>query len=1262
VNNPAPTATTISPTAKIAGDAAFTLTVNGTNFNASSIVRFAGSDRVTTLVNGTQLTAQLTAPDVLAAGTFPITVFNPAPGGGTSTAVDLTVNNPAPTATTISPTAKIAGDAGFTLTVNGTNFNASSVVRFAGSDRITTLVNGTQLTAQITAADVLAAGTFPITVFNPAPGGGTSAAADLTVNNPAPTASSISPTAKIAGDAAFTLTVNGTNFNASSIVRFGGSDRVTTLVNGTQLTAQITATDILAAGTFPITVFNPAPGGGTSAAVDLTVNNPAPTASGISPTSKIAGDAAFNLTVNGTNFNASSIVRFAGSDRPTTLVNSTELTAQLTASDVLAAGTFPVTVFNPGPGGGTSGPVDFTVNNPVPTTTSIDPTTKQAGDAAFTLTVQGTNFNASSVVRFNGSDRVTAFVNATQLTAQLTAGDLETAGIYSITVFNPNPAGGTSAAVPLTVNNPPPAASSISPTSKMAGDPAFNLTVNGANFNASSVVRLNGIDCPTTFVDDTQLVAQIAAAEVVIAGIFPIAVFNPAPGGGTSTSFDLTVNNPVPTATTLVPGSILEGAAAFVLNVNGTNFVTSSKVRWNGQLRDTTFVGSTQLTAQITAADVAAEGTANLTVESPAPGGGVSNSVSFTIDSNARIISAANSSGATNSSVTVPITLASQGDESSVNFGLTFDPALLSNPQAVLGSDASAAGATLNTDSSQVAQGRFGITVQLPANQSFAVGARHIVSVTFATASVAVQTSTPVGFTDEPVAREVFSSAANSLPTIYSSGIVTITIGYEADVAPRPNGSNNGTVTISDWVQTGRFSSGLDFAAVGSEFQRADCAPRATFGNGSITVSDWVQAGRFASGLDPITAANGPTGAGSTPEKATVATAAFAKEASVVKSWVRLLHTTSAVEQQVSVEIETLGPENALGFSLSFDPKQLRMVSVVKSDEFSMAALNVNQLQATEGRIGLTLALPSGRSFGAGKHRLVTITFARETTSTDGALPVFGDKPVAREVVDVEANPMSNKFEDASESGSNPIDSPQFFVMQHYLDFLNRAAEIDGLAYWTDQLWQCGADWACINQRRIAVSAAFYMEQEFQETGYAVYRLYRAAYGRRPSYNEFGADRGLVAGGAQSGPSLGQFAGQFVARAEFQRVYPGDLSASEFVARLYDTAGVSSSSANRRRTVEALINRTKTREQVLLELIELPEFKEREYNAAFVLMQYFGYLRRDPEPEGFDYWLGVLNHQDPGNYPGMVCSFITSREYQQRFSTLVTRSNQDCGH
>jgi len=654
--NPVPVLTSISPTSGTAGGAAFTLTVNGSGFYAGSVVRWNGSNRTTTFVSPLQLTASITAADIATAGTATVTVFNAGPGGGTSSGQTFTINNPVPTTTSISPTSATAGVGGLTLTVNGTNFNAGSVVRWNGSNRTTTFVNSTQVTASITAADLANAGTATITVFNAAPGGGTSNGQTFTINNPVPTAISISPSSATAGGAAFTLTVNGSSFNSSSVVRWNGTSRTTTFVSSSQLTASITAADIASAGTASVTVFNPAPGGGTSSGLTFTINNPLPTTTTLSPAVATAGGAAFTLTVGGTNFNSSSVVRWNGSNRTTTFVSATQLTASITAADIAIGGTASVTVFNPAPGGGTSNSQIFLINNPMPTTTTITPSTRIAGSSTFTLTVNGTNFNASSVVRWNGSNRTTTFVSATQLTASISAADIATAGTATVTVNNPAPGGGTSNSQSLSIENPVPTTTSISPNSGTAGGSAFTITVNGTNFNSQSIVRWNGSNRTTTFVTNTQLTASINASDIATAGTATVTVFNPTPGGGTSNSQTFTINNPVPTLTSISPSTVSAGGAAFTLTCNGTNFNASSVVRINGNPRTTTFISATQLQAAILASDISSPGTATIQVFNPAPGGGLTSGQTLTIQG--RVFSGViNLEGWVGSTTGIPITL-----------------------------------------------------------------------------------------------------------------------------------------------------------------------------------------------------------------------------------------------------------------------------------------------------------------------------------------------------------------------------------------------------------------------------------------------------------------------------------------------------------------------------------------------------------------------------------------------------------------------------
>jgi hypothetical protein len=245
----------------------------------------------------------------------------------------------------------------------------------------------------------------------------------------------------------------------------------------------------------------------------------------------------------------------------------------------------------------------------------------------------------------------------------------------------------------------------------------------------------------------------------------------------------------------------------------------------------------------------------------------------------------------------------------------------------------------------------------------------------------------------------------------------------------------------------------------------------------------------------------------------------------------------------------------------------------------------------------------------------------------------------------------------------NPIDDARFFVRQQYHDFLGREPEPDGLAYWTGQIAQCGADATCIHNRRISVSAAFFIELEFQQTGSYVYRLYKSALGRRPNFLEFSLDRRKVIGGPGLDQSKRYLALTFVQRPDFLRIYPRNMSADSFVGALLSQVSQSSGVdlSSRRSTLTGLYDGTDAgRAEIVRQVAENQSFVQAEYNSAFVLMQYFGYLLRDPEQAGYDFWLQVLNNREPNNYNGMVCSFITSAEYQLRFGTAITRTNKDC--
>jgi Calx-beta domain-containing protein/uncharacterized protein DUF4214 len=1241
VNNPLPAINNLAPSSATAGGAAFTLTVNGSNFLNGSLVRWNGIDRTTSFIDSTHLTAQITAADIQAAALIPVTVFNPAPGGGLSNAVNFPVNNAIPVLNNISPTSAVAGDSDFTLTVNGSNFINGSVVRFESSNRATTFINTRQLTAQITAADVQNAGTFHITVFNPAPGGGSSNIINFQVigPNPVPSISALSPASVTAGGAAFTLTVNGTNFVGASVVRFNSIDRPTSFVGASQLTAQLTAADIATAGAFPISVFNPTPGGGTSNAVNLNVNNPTPAIANLSPSSVTTGGAAFTLTVNGTNFIGASVVRFNGNDRPTSFVGASQLTAQLTAADIATAGPFPITVFNPTPGGGTSNAVNLNVNNPAPAIANLTPANAIAGGAAFTLTVNGSNFIGGAVMKWNGSDRATSFVSSTQLTAQISAADLSSAGTFPVTVVNPPPGGGASSAVNFSVNNPQPTLDNISPASKTVGDAAFTLTVNGTNYNSSSVVRFKGNVRPTSFVSGTQLTAQISAADVGSAGTFPVTVFNPAPGGGASVAVNLPVNNPAPTVASLSPSSTAAGGGDFTLTVNGNNFVSSSVVKFNGNSRITSFVSANQLTAQITAADISTPGTATVSVFNPAPGGGTSNLQYNIADAGGRVIRVVGKTLQAGANGTVNIELDSRGNENSLGFSLNFNPVQLSFVSATKGSNAGPA--TVNVNSASASSGRVGIAMALPAGSSFANGTRQILVVTFAVPPSA-SGPTAIAFGDSPIAREVVNANADILSAIYTSG--TIIINPVPNPAPTisslsPTSATEGGAAFSLTVNGSGFVNGSVVRLNGAD--RTTTFLSGTQLTAQITTSDIQSAGTATVAVfNPL-----PGGGLSNPLTFTI-------NPLVEPAKVQFSTASSSVPEangSIQITIDRTG-----------DPSAAVTVDYATNDSFifvpCIAATGVASHRCDYATAGGTLSFAPGES---SKSFILFITndayvegdetFTLTLSNVVGAsLGTHGTATVT--ILDDDTVPPTR----------NPIDDPRFFVNQHYVDLLNRLPDQDGLDYWTSEIAKCGSDAACIQSRRIGVSAAFFVEQEFQDTGFVVHRLYKAAYGQRPTYAQFMPDRSQLVGGPQMQTGIFDFASRFVKRTEFKQAYPESMTAAEFINKLYDTAGLVAA-AERAQAIEAMTTSGKTRAESLLDLIEIKEFKSREFNPAFVLIQYVEYLRRDPDDDGYLFWLNVLNSKEPNNYRGMVCAFITSHEYQERFSSVVTHFNQECG-
>ncbi|MBA2733522.1 MAG: DUF4214 domain-containing protein, partial [Acidobacteria bacterium] len=239
---------------------------------------------------------------------------------------------------------------------------------------------------------------------------------------------------------------------------------------------------------------------------------------------------------------------------------------------------------------------------------------------------------------------------------------------------------------------------------------------------------------------------------------------------------------------------------------------------------------------------------------------------------------------------------------------------------------------------------------------------------------------------------------------------------------------------------------------------------------------------------------------------------------------------------------------------------------------------------------------------------------------------------------------------DSTSSTATPLENSSFFVRQHYRDFLNREPEPTGFQGWLNVMNGCPESGKDANGNfcdRIEVSAAFYRSKEFQERGYFVYRIHTVGFGRIPRYAEFMPDLSRVSGfqsGQDEESSKVAFIDDLMSRPEFKNRYDSKTQPRDYVNELEKAADVTLS--NKEALIDDLDKGRKNRAQVLRAVAESNEVIGKYFRQAFVIMEYFGYLRRDADISYLD-WIKTFNDTD--SYRTMVNGFLNSREYRLRF-------------
>jgi subtilisin family serine protease len=538
-----------------------------------------------------------------------------------------------PTISQFSPTTAVIGGPDTALVLQGFGFSLSSVVRWNGVDLATTFTDAFRLDAIVPAAFLAMTASASVTVFTPPPGGGLSAAGTFQVVAPAPVLTSVTPQTAAAGSSAVVLTALGSNFQPSSIVRFGTTNLATTYTGGSQLTATVPASLLAAGANVNVTVQTPAPGGGTSAPQVFVVSNPVPGLVSTSPSSVFAGSPTTTVLFTGSNFVTTSQARFNATALTTTFVSSSTLSAQIPASLLLSTGPASLTVVNSTPGGGTSPAVTFTTIMPSPAVTAVTPGAVVAGTGTV-LSVTGSGFVGGSTQVSWANNGVTTTLTPTvaaggaSLVVFVSAAVAGPAGAATLTAVNPAP-GGASAPFPVPVNNPAPVLSLVTPASVTAGGAGLTINLLGGGFNAGSTVTwtLNGVPTAlaTTFGSAASLTATVPAAAYAAGGVASVTVANPSPGGGVSAPRTVTVFNPAPTIASATPSVFSAGGPAVTVVLAGTGFNALTTASWSQGGTTPLSVSAatpTTLTFVVPASLLATPGPASLVVTNSAPGGG----------------------------------------------------------------------------------------------------------------------------------------------------------------------------------------------------------------------------------------------------------------------------------------------------------------------------------------------------------------------------------------------------------------------------------------------------------------------------------------------------------------------------------------------------------------------------------------------------------------------------------------------------------------
>lgn len=635
--NPSPTIASLSTDNVLAGNPDLTLEINGTGFVSGTVIQFDKSELSPSSVSRSRVVVSVPHDLLLTARAIEVSAITPSPGGGSSNALEFTIKNPAPTLQSLSVAEILAGSGDFSLTLTGSGFASGAKIGFGTQTLEPKSLSATQLEVMVPGGLIAEGGNVPVAITNPGPGGGASSALAFTILNPMPTVAAISSQSVVLGSSAFSLVITGMNFVPQTTVVLGSTVLTPSSIAPAQLAVTVPESALAISGVFEMKAVNPGPGGGGSNAISFTVNNPVPALSVLSLDTSLVGSTALPLTIHGSNFVSGAKLYMGAEELGPDVVSGTELSVVVPQTLLATAASLPVSVSNPGPGGGASNTLEFTVKNPQPMITALSTDLITAGVSDFTLQITGANFVAGASFDFGLLRLVPSSLTSTQMEVMIPASAVSGGAVLPLTVTNPGPGGGASNTLQFTIQNPVPELTALSQQSVLATSQAFPLEISGSNFVPQTEIEFGNVMLRPASSDHGHMRLMVPKYAFPVGTVLTIRAISPAPGGGTSNVLEFTVNNPLPVLSSVSPLSVTAGGDGTPVTLYGTGFVSGSVASAGSTQVVSNVVSDTELLVLLPSSVITDSGQLLITVTNPGPGGGASGPVSLVIHGRASV-------------------------------------------------------------------------------------------------------------------------------------------------------------------------------------------------------------------------------------------------------------------------------------------------------------------------------------------------------------------------------------------------------------------------------------------------------------------------------------------------------------------------------------------------------------------------------------------------------------------------------------------------